>query len=479
MDNIQAIGRQTEINLLKKYASSNQAEFIAVYGRRRVGKTYLIHQVFDSQMVFDVSGVLNGNKDDQFSAFNNALRRIGYEGKYTEKWMDAFFALEQTIAKRISDNRRHVIFIDELPCFDVYGTRFVAALGHFWNDFVVKHKNLMLIICGSATSWIVNNIVDNHGGLHNRITHDMHLHPFSLGQCEQYARSRHFIWDRLSIMQAYMVFGGIPYYYSLIEQGESVSQAIDRLVFSQEGELHNEYNRLFSSLFHNPEPYRAIIEALAKHRYGLTRNELAKKVGKSDGGNLSKQLDDLIKCDFIRYQRVKTKKISKTGGIYSLADFFTQFHHTFLTSESSDAHYWTHNMLSPIINSFYGLSFERVCMSHIDNIKRAIGIDRIGTEFYSWRSSNPLQQAQIDLIIERADRIINLCEIKFSTTPYTIDKAEDMRLRIRQAAFVSQTKTRYGIQPTFITTFGLERNAYANSIMTQVTMDDLFKEVIP
>ena len=445
---MQLIGRTNEKALLQSYVGSQQAEFIAMYGRRRVGKTFLISNIFADMIVFETSGIIHGSSEDQFAAFNHSLRKIGYTGLYTNTWMDAFFALEQTLTPKIKEDQRQVIFIDELPCLDVRSTRFVVALGHFWNSWVSKHNNLMLVVCGSATSWMVDNVVNNHGGLHNRITHSMHLHPFNLAQCEEYFQARGMAWDRQSIMQAYMVFGGVPYYLSLIKPSESVAEAIDRLLFSPQGELREEYRRLFSSLFSNPEPYMTIVRALANHRYGLTRDELAEHLGKSDGGGLTKLLDNLEKCDFICYHRVRLKKINKTGGYYALSDSFVQFYHTYLDTPSNDEHYWSHNLLSPKTNTFFGLAFERVCMSHIPQIKKAIGIDQIGTEYYSWRSTDKEQKAQIDLLIERADRIINLCEIKYSNLPYTITKDADLKFRTRQAAFVNQTGIRYGIQAT-------------------------------
>ena len=206
MEEVQLIGREQEKAMLTKYGKSGKAEFVAVYGRRRVGKTFLIKQTWSDSFVFETSGVIQGTRDEQFAAFNQSLRRIGYTGNYVKNWMDAFFALEQTITPRLETGKRQVIFIDELPCMDVKGTRFVVALGHFWNSFVTNHNNLMLIVCGSATSWMVDNIVNNHGGLHNQITHLMHLHPFQLSQCEQFFHWRQMAWDRLSMLQAYMVF---------------------------------------------------------------------------------------------------------------------------------------------------------------------------------------------------------------------------------------------------------------------------------
>ena len=474
MEKVQLIGREQEKALLTKYSRSGKAEFVAVYGRRRVGKTFLIKQTLGDSFIFETSGVIQGTRDDQFAAFNQSLRRIGYTGAYAKNWMDAFFALEQAVSPRLDANKRQVIFIDELPCMDVAGTRFVVALGHFWNSFVTNHPNLMLIVCGSATSWMVDHIVNNHGGLHDRITHLMHLHPFNLAQCEQYFHWRGMAWDRLSVLQAYMIFGGIPYYLSLIEPGESVTDAADRLLFSKNGELHDEYSRLFASLFTHPEPYLDIIRAVASHRYGLTRDEIVGILKKSDGGAISKQLDNLVNCDFIRYHRVRRKKIGKTGGYYTLSDFYVQFYHSFLESQPNDEHFWAHHIQSAQVNTYWGLSYERVCMAHIPQIQKAIGIDQIGTEYYSWRSNDREQRAQIDLLIERADRLINLCEIKYSTSPYLITKEEDIKFRTRQGIFVAQTGIRYGIQPTYITTYGLARSAYASSIQKSVVMDDLF-----
>jgi hypothetical protein len=334
----------------------------------------------------------------------------------------------------------------------------------------------MLIVCGSATTWMVKNIIDSYGGLHNRITHEMHLHPFSLNETEQMLQSMQINWDRLSILQIYMAIGGIPYYLSLLNKGESVTQAIDRLFFSENATLNTEYKRLFSSLFKVPEPYLEIIKILATNKKGISREDIVKALNKNDNGHLTEYLKNLIKCDFVRYYYVKTKKVKKTDGLYQLVDFFTIFHNTFLTRPITDEHFWTHNLQTPLINTWLGLAFERVCMAHIPQIKRALGIDRIATEYYSWRSKESENGAQIDLLLERADRVINLIEIKYSNAPYTLTKEEDMKIRTRQSDFVTETGTKHAIFPTIITTFGLRENKYSGLIQSEITLDDLFKE---
>lgn len=471
---MEIIGRKEEIRQLQAYCESGRPEFIAVYGRRRIGKTFLIDEFFHYQYSFSVSGVLDGSPTEQITAFMQALRKIGYQGDMPKSWMNAFFTLSELLETGLSENQRCTIFIDELPCFDTPRSGFIQAFSHFWNTWGQKHPQVLLIVCGSATTWMIKNIIDSHGGLHNRITHEIHLRPFTLNETESMLQSMQIHWDRLSILQIYMIMGGIPYYLSLLQKGESIVQAIDRLYFSAHANLQSEYKRLFASLFREPEPYLEIMRILSTSRKGITREEMIKALGKKDNGHLSEYLQNLIKCDFIRYYFVKTKKIRKTNGFYQLTDFFTIFHNTFLTRPINDEHYWSHNLQTPLMNTWLGLAFERVCMAHIPQIKRCLGIDRIGTEYYSWRSKTSENGSQIDLLIERADRIINLCEIKYSATPYSIDKSEEMKLRIRQSDFAEETGTKYAIFPTMITTYGIRKNAYSGYIQAEVTLDDLF-----
>ena len=466
---MEIIGRKEEIRQLQAYCESGRPEFIAVYGRRRIGKTFLIDEFFHYQYSFSVSGVLDGSPTEQITAFTQALRKIGYQGDMPQSWMNAFFILSELLETRLSENQRCTIFIDELPCFDTPRSGFIQAFSHFWNTWGQKHPQVLLIVCGSATTWMIKNIIDSHGGLHNRITHEIHLRPFTLNETESMLQSMQIHWDRLSILQIYMIMGGIPYYLSLLQKGESIVQAIDRLYFSANANLQSEYKRLFASLFREPEPYLEIMRILSTSRKGITREEMIKALGKKDNGHLSEYLQNLIKCDFIRYYFVKTKKVRKTNGLYQLTDFFTIFHNTFLTRPINDEHYWSHNLQTPLMNTWLGLAFERVCMAHIPQIKRCLGIDRIGTEYYSWRSKTSENGSQIDLLIERADRIINLCEIKYSATPYSIDKSEEMKLRIRQSDFAEETGTKYAIFPTMITTYGIRKNAYSGYIQAEVT----------
>ena len=469
------IGREKETALLREYISSDRPEFIGLYGRRRVGKTFLVNQVLKDQLTFSVSGLLYGKKSEQVAAFQIALREYGYEKVLSKNWLELFHALQELLNSKLRKGQPCIIFIDELPCFDRKGSTFVRALGQFWNTWASLHDEVKLIVCGSATSWMVRNIINNRGGLHNRLTHTMHLAPFTLKETENYLTSNGFHWTRMMVAQTYMILGGVPYYLSLLRNDESLSQNIDRLCFNKGGELTTEYESLYKSLFDNEKPYLQIITQLAANKRGLTRVELTKKLKVADNGHLSRQLEDLENCDLIRRYHVREKKIKATGGIYQLTDFFTLFYLSFATKQFEDEQFWLHHLGTPTVNTWYGHAFERLCMAHIPQIKKALKIDGIGTEYYSWRSKLKGDKSQIDLIIERADKMINLCEIKYSEGAYLLDKEEAEKIRKRHASFVEQTGTRCGILPTLITANGASQNSYVGEMAFQLTLDDMFE----
>jgi len=470
------VGREDEMNRLAQYVRSDRAEFIAVYGRRRVGKTFLIRYYFDNQFDFDMTGIIEGSKKEQMMAFYDALKQKGYEGKAPRNWLDAFFALRDLLEKNMDPEKPCLIFIDELPCLDTPKSGFIHALGHFWNSWAAWKNNIKLIICGSATSWMVRNIINNHGGLHDRVTHEMNIKPFTLRETEEFFHAYGFPWSRLSVLHTYMAVGGIPYYLSLFRQNESPAQGIDRLFFSEYGELRKEYQRLFHSLFRNPEPYLAIIKLLASKPSGLTMKEISRELKISSNGYLRDVLTNLVYCDFLKEFRVRTKRIKVNSVIYKLVDFYTLFYHAFVQSAAKPKE-WAAIQDTPTVNTWLGLSYERVCLAHIPQIKAKIGISGVATETYSWRGTETESQVQVDLIIERSDKMINLCEIKYSKAEYSLTKEEYLKIGRRVELFKEATATRYSIVPTMITTFGLAQGMYAETIPVTVVLDDLFVSI--
>ncbi|MBQ3657047.1 MAG: ATP-binding protein [Bacteroidales bacterium] len=469
------IGRQEETKILDKYFKSKKAEFVAIYGRRRVGKTFLIKKHFAGKFDFYMSGTIDAPKSVQFNNFREGLVNAGMtEAKTPENWQDAFFMLRQLLEKKIRRGRRCIVFIDEIPCLDTPKSGFVGALDHFWNTWAVDQNSIMLIVCGSSTSWIINNIIDNHGGLHNRITHEMYLRQFTLGETEKYLEEYGFDYDRFSICQLYMAIGGVPYYLSLLDNTKSVAQNIDSLFFGQSAQLQNEFGRLFKSLFKNAEPYLQVIETLALAPGGLTREEIAAKTKIPSGARLTLILSDLENCDFISHSRTRGKKIRDNQHIYQVCDMFTMFYSKFCRRETSDENYWTNISKTTAVASWQGLAFERVCFLHINQIKNALGIAKIHTEHYSWRSTFTEPKSQIDLAIERADRMANICEIKFCDAPYTITKDEDMKLRVRLSNFKTETGANIGLLLTFIAPYGISGGKYSGQVKDVVTMEELF-----
>lgn len=469
------VGRIEEQKLLLSLKNSPKAEFVALYGRRRVGKTFLINQLFGGDFAFKMTGVLDGSLKDQLAAFSDSMDDFGYDMEEKPKdWMDAFKLLKKALKPRVESGAPCIIFLDELPAMDANRSGIAKVVGYFWNSWASLFSNITLIVCGSATSWMITNIVDSKGGLHDRITQEIHVRPFCLKESEEYFNENGFQWNRDIVLQAYMAFGGIPYYLSLLSPRESFAQNIDRLFFGPDEKMRREFKRLFATLYNRPEGYIEIVKKLCESKQGATRQELAESLKVSNNAFLGKKLDDLVHCDLLRKIPVREKKIKKNDFVFQLADFFCIFWLTFIQKAELENNYWQHHINTPEINTWMGLSFERICMSHIQQIKKALRIDGISTINYAWRSKSSTPGAQIDLVIERADKIVNLCEIKYSQTPYSIDKDEYQKLLNRREAFSKETRLRHSPWITMIVSEGLSQGMYSNIAQGVVTKDELF-----
>ena len=473
---MEIIGRKQEILELEELYSNGRSEFVVLYGRRRIGKTFLVNELFKDRFTFShtaLSPVEIAGKDlmrMQLRHFTHSLIRYGAEiTQEPTNWLDAFFILENMLEKRSADERI-LVFIDELPWLDTPRSGFLTAFEAFWNGWGSRRSNLMLVVCGSAVSWISDKLLGSKGGLYNRTTAEIKLKQFSLNECEEFFRSRNIMLDRYDILQSYMIFGGVPYYLDFFSKGTSLAGNVDRMIFNRKGKLSNEFERLFSSIFTNPEEAEKVIKALADKRIGYTREELLKQTGIADGGGFTKLLRSLEESDFIRKFRYFGEKAKHTR--YRLVDNFCLFHLYFLHRKTTDdPQFWQHNQNSPSVNSWRGFAFENVCADHVWQIKFALGISGVHTETFSWRG----RESQIDLIIDRDDRLINLCECKFSSREFVIDKEYDKVLRERQAAFMEETGTRKSTMMTLITPFGLKRNEYFGRIQNTITSEDLFR----
>lgn len=461
---------------MEELYSNGRSEFVVLYGRRRIGKTFLVNELFKDRFTFShtaLSPVEIAGKDlmrMQLRHFTHSLIRYGAEiTQEPTNWLDAFFILENMLEKRSADERI-LVFIDELAWLDTPRSGFLTAFEAFWNGWGSRRSNLMLVVCGSAVSWISDKLLGSKGGLYNRTTAEIKLKQFSLNECEEFFRSRNIMLDRYDILQSYMIFGGVPYYLDFFSKGTSLAGNVDRMIFNRKGKLSNEFERLFSSIFTNPEEAEKVIKALADKRIGYTREELLKQTGIADGGGFTKLLRSLEESDFIRKFRYFGEKAKHTR--YRLVDNFCLFHLYFLHRKTTDdPQFWQHNQNSPSVNSWRGFAFENVCADHVWQIKFALGISGVHTETFSWRG----RESQIDLIIDRDDRLINLCECKFSSRDFVIDKEYDTVLRERQAAFLEETGTRKSTMMTLITPFGLKRNEYFGRIQNTITSEDLFR----
>ena len=467
------IGRDKEVKELIRLYESDESEFVAVYGRRRVGKTYLVRETFADRFAFCHTGLPNAAKRRQIAHFRESLAAVGFNGAMPRNWFEAFHALREVVAKCIL--RRKVVFMDELPWMDTAKSDFLMALEAFWNEWASARKDVMLIVCGSAAAWMVKNLFRNRGGLHNRVTARICLQPFTLGECEAFAAERGLGMGRTDIAECYMALGGIPYYWRYLVRGMSLAQNLDRLCFAIDAPLRCEFEELYSSLFMDAVLYKRVVATLAKKKAGMTRSEILDALGIAVTGKLSEALKTLEASGFIRSYRSYGAK--KKNTIYQLMDPFTLFHFRFLETPSSDEHFWSSTLTSPVQTIWKGLAFERLCLLHLSQIRKALGIGSIHVEAYGWsfRGDDTYPNGvQIDLVIDRADNIINICEMKYSSNAFAIDKAYDGMLSQKLATFSGVTKTRKAVHLTFVTANGLLKNQYSGRVQSEVTLSDLF-----
>jgi len=470
-------GRDREIKRFKQILDSKKSEFAAVFGRRRVGKTHLIRYCFNNKFSFQLTGKANVNTATQLLNFYHALQE--HSGKNTKEkapknWHLAFQQLKKYLQKK--RNKVKVIFIDELPWLDTPKSNFIAALEHFWNDWASARTDIKLIVCGSAASWMVHNLINNVGGLYNRVSHQIKLEPFNLHETEQLLKGKNKAIDRYQIMQLYMVFGGVPYYLQMINPKQSAAQNINQLLFAHDAQLKSEFERLFQSLFNGYERHIKIIKAISTKNKGLTRKEIIAATGLPNSGRTTALIQELVESGFARkyFPFEKTERNS----LYQLSDFYSSFYLKFLHHKNiNDHNYWINTINSAKQKAWSGYAFEQVCLQHIAQIKKALGISGILTQASAFKISGTKTNKgiQIDLIIDRNDNIINVCEMKFYLSAFSITKKYANELKDKLSIFKEKIKSKKAIHLTFVSTFGVKENAYKfNLVQNEVVLDDLY-----
>jgi predicted AAA+ superfamily ATPase len=471
------IGRKIEQSLLENIIESEEAELLAVYGRRRIGKTYLVRNAYEKKLIFEFSGVHNATLQQQLEIFGIAMSKAtGFPIATPASWTQAFSILNEYVKPLIKKEKK-VVFIDEFPWLHTPRSGFMQAFENFWNMWASKEKNLVVVICGSAAAWMIKNIINNKGGLHNRVTRKMRLMPFTLGEAEAFLKERKVSLDKYQISQLYMVMGGVPQYLKMIDRGESAMLAIDRICFTKDGFLHDEFKNLFNSLFDDAASHMSVIKALAKKGKGLTRNEIIETCKLKSGGGTTQLLEELSESGFIEVFTPygKTSKDS----IYKLVDEYSLFYTKFIENgKLKGTGSWAKYSTTSSWISWSGYAFENICMKHIRQLKSALGIESVHTEHYMWRY-NPKQGengVQIDLLIDRQDMCINLCEMKFSINEFEITKSYAKELQAKIDVFREKSKTKKSVFLTMVTTNGVKNiGNYVVLVQKEIKIDALFK----
>jgi uncharacterized protein len=464
------IGRKSEILEFDEIISSPKSEFLVVYGRRRVGKTYLIRQYFENKFSFYSTGLAEENTTLQIANFNAALRQSPFyeEQKDAENWMDAFRNLIKILEANPAEKK--VIFIDELPWMDTKNSGLISAIDFFWNSWASARNDIKFIVCGSSASWMIDNLLKNTKGLYNRVTNRIKLKPFTLKETKEYLLTMGGNYDNYQVIELYMALGGIPFYLNFVKTQESASQNINRLFFSEQAKLRDEYELLFASLFKNYQKHITIINALAHKKKGLFKSEIVKVSKMKDGGTLTTILKELEASDFIRKYNMPGQKVRNI--IYQLTDNFTLFHHNFIEkSNETDTNFWLNTINTPSYYAWAGNAFEIVCLLHSQEIKKALGIAGIQSNTYAWSNT----KSQIDLIFDRKDQVINLIEIKFSHSKFTVTKDYETKLLNKLTEFREAYKNNKAIWLVMMTTYGLASVNHTGAIHDSLDMSVLFE----
>lgn len=486
------IGRVKEIITLREAFESKRPEFIAIYGRRRIGKTYLINNFFSNQdcLYFHMVGTQNDRMSAQLEHFTKELSRVFYNDEpiqNAKSWGEAFERLNKAIDLRYrAQQQKVVIFFDELPWIATPKSKFLESLEYVWNRFWGDLPYIKLIICGSSASWIIKKIIHNKGGLYNRVTKTIILRPFLLNETKEYLESLECRYKPHQILEIYMALGGVPFYLKEIKKGSSAMQNINNICFRPDGLLFNEFNDIFKSLYNNAEEYIEIIRVAAKTRCGISRAELESKCKLSKkGGSFTDKLKSLEDAGFIL--SFLPFNHSHRGIFYKVIDEYSLFYlywieqeHKTLLKIEADNNYWQNKYKTPAWHSWSGYAFESVCYKHLSNIRIVLDIP-YDSQASTWQyiAKNSVENgAQIDLLFDRKDNVFTLCEIKYTDEPFVITKEYARNLLNKEDVFIKQTKTTKQIFIALISASGLKDNTNSESIINGVvTAEDLFKVV--
>jgi uncharacterized protein len=468
-------GRKAEIATLKSLLESKESELLAIYGRRRVGKSFLIKKAYEAETIFSFTGTNSKSKNINLKNFIDQINQLMKPAILYSKpkdWREAFKVL-QTYIETTKTRAKKVIVLDELPWLATRNSGFLAAFDYFWNSWAVN-QNMVVVICGSAASWIIENVINDKGGLHNRVTKKINLQPFTLTETEQYFKSKNINFTKFEITQIYMALGGIPFYLREVKAGKSVPKEIDRICFGKNAPLYGEFDNLYKALFSKYENHLQIIRVLAKKRKGLTRMELLSQIKMNSGGTLTTTLKELEASSFITFYKPFGKQ--ERDSLYRLTDEYSYFYLQYVLGNEEVNGFWVNQTGTPAYKAWGGFTFETLCLKHIDKIKIALGISGVFTEAssYFFGGNTEIPSFQIDLIIDRNDSVINLCEMKYYTSDYLLTKKDAESLRNKAAYFQLLSKTKKRVVITLITSYKLMQSINNSVVDEHLCLEDIF-----
>jgi AAA+ ATPase superfamily predicted ATPase len=406
----QFIGRKVEIAQLTALIDLPRPSIAVIYGRRRVGKSELIRHVTQGKNVLSFEGLEGQPKHKQIKNF---LFQLSAQSNIREKnisdWPDALILL-----RTLTQDGQWIIILDEFQWMANYQNELVSVIKMIWEKYLSQNPDLTLILCGSIASFMKSKVLKS-SALYGRTDYELNLHELNLSEISEFFPGK----GSDEVIDTAMLVGGIPKYLELISEYPSLYDALEPLAFSQDGFFKTEYDRLFASHFGKKPIFMKIIQTLATNPYGLTTGKLAKEMQVASGGTLCHQLDDLESAGFLHsiipFDKPEGSKLRK----YILMDAYVRFYHSIIRGsmkETTPPNTQFHAIMSsPRYAAWAGMAFEFLCMRHHKEISRILGFHGIpytAGPFFQ-RKTLDTPGVQIDLLFERSDKILVLCEMKY------------------------------------------------------------------
>ena len=468
------VGRKKELSLLEESYLSSKSEIFTVYGRRRIGKSTLI-EIFARQKpnFFSFEGIEGQNSSFQIKHFTEMLKKQLQDPLLSsiqfQSWDAVFTYVSERLMTKTRPNEKIIFFLDEIQWMAAGRSSFISLLKYYWDNYW-KKSNVLMILCGSIASFMVNKVVHSKA-LYGRIDHEIllkGLHPF---EAKAFFADKHKSTEE--ILKYYLILGTIPKYLEYINPSRSFQWNMNKLFFSSHGSMINEIKKIFYSQFKESTIYFDIVKLLKSGPLALS--EICTRLKIKSGGGLKRYLTNLENAEIIRSHVPFNRKANSRLKKYVLSDEYLNFYFKYLEPnlriiEESESEKLFETLTKNSFDVWLGFAFEKFCIKHNSWLADLMGFkdDVLIASPYFERKD---QRFQIDLVYLRADKVITICEIKHHTKPLSSKQIGEMQRKLQ----CLKIPNGYSIETALISLYGPDKALNdSNYFDHYVSMDAIF-----